>query len=312
MELRLFTEPQQGASYDDLLAVAKVAEANGFDGFFRSDHYLRMGEGSGLPGPTHAWVTLAGLARDTDRLRLGTLVSPITFYRPGQLAISVAQVDAMSSGRVELGIGAGWFEAEHDAYGLDFPALGERMSRLEEGLEQIVGLWTTPGDQTYSHDGQFHRFVDSPALPKPTQQPHPPIVIGGRGKRRTPALAARFASDFNLPFGPPNEMPEVIDRVRAACEAIDRDPDEIVYSAAAVACVGTSDAEVSRRAEAIGRDPEEMRTNGFAGTVDEVLAKAAAYREVGITRLYLQVLDLADLDHVQLIGDEVVGAVADL
>lgn len=303
MELRIFTEPQQGATYDDLLAVASATEEAGLDGFFRSDHYLKMGDVSGLPGPTHAWVTLAGLARDTKRIRLGTLVSPITFYRPGQLAISVAQVDAMSGGRVELGIGAGWFEQEHQAYGIEFPDLGERMSRLEEGIEQIVGLWTTPDGETYSHDGRFHRIQDSPALPKPMQRPHPPIVIGGRGKKRTPALAARFATDFNLPFGPPEDIPEIVERVAAACEAIDRDPASMIYSAASVLCIGRNDAEVDRRAAAIGREADEMRTNGMAGTIDEVLTKAAAYREVGVTRLYLQVLDLADLDHVHLVGE---------
>ena len=174
MDYRIFTEPQQGASYDTLLAVAKAAEEHGFDGFFRSDHYLKMGDGSGLPGPTHAWLTLAGLARETERIRLGTLVSPITFYDPGSFATMVAQVDAMSGGRVELGIGPGWYEAEHTAYGLPFPDLGERMSRFEEGLEQMVGLWTTPEGEAFDHAGRFHQFADSPALPKPLQRPYPP------------------------------------------------------------------------------------------------------------------------------------------
>lgn len=302
MQLRIFTEPQQGATYDDLLAVALAAESAGFDGFFRSDHYLKMGDVSGLPGPTHAWVTLAGLARDTSTIRLGTLVSPITFYQPGPLAISVAQVDQMSGGRVELGIGAGWFEAEHDAYGLPFPDLGDRMSRLEEAVEQIVGLWTTPDGQTYSHDGTYHSFTESPALPKPVQGPHPPIVIGGRGKKRTPALAARFAQDFNLPFGPPADIPPIMENVARACEAIDRDPATMTWSAAQVLCVGETEADVQRRAAAIGREADEMRENGVAGTIDEARAKLEALAAVGVDRVYLQVLDLSDLDHVALAG----------
>ncbi len=300
MQFRIFTEPQQGASYSQLLAVAQAAESHGFDGFFRSDHFMVMGDGDGMPGPTHAWVTLAALARDTSTIRLGTLVSPITFYRPGPLAISVAQVDEMSGGRVELGIGAGWYEAEHAAYGIPFPATGERMSRLEEAVEQIVGLWTTPMGETYSHDGVFHQMTDSPALPKPVQAPHPPIIIGGRGKKRTPALAARYASDFNLPFGPPADTVEIMDRVRAACETIGRDPDEITYSVAQVLCVGETEADVDRRAAVIGREPDELRENGMAGTVDQVQAKVEEFAALGVERMYLQVLDLADLDHIDL------------
>ncbi len=303
VQLRTFTEPQQGASYDDLLAVALASEAAGFDAFFRSDHYLKMGDVDGMPGPTHAWVTLAGLARDTTKIRLGTLVSPITFYQPGPLAISVAQVDQMSGGRVELGIGAGWYEQEHTAYGLPFPGLGDRMSRLEEAVEQIVGLWTTPEGETFNHEGDFHSFVDSPALPKPTQQPHPPIVIGGRGKKRTPALAARFAEDFNLPFGPPADIPPIMENVARACEAIDRDPSTMTWSAAQVLCVGENDAEVDRRAAAIGREADEMRENGVAGTVEEVRDKLGALADVGVDRLYLQVLDLSDLEHIALVGE---------
>lgn len=302
MDYRIFTEPQQGASYDTLLAVAKAAEDHGFSGFFRSDHYLKMGDVSGLPGPTHAWVTLAGLARDTEQIRLGTLVSPITFHDPGTLSIMVAQVDAMSGGRVELGIGAGWYEAEHDAYGLPFPDLGERMSRLEEGLEQMVGLWATPEGQTFDHAGRFHQFSDSPALPKPMQRPHPPIVIGGRGKKRTPALVARYGNEFNLPFVPLDDVTQVVDNVRRACDDVDRDPASITVSAALVACAGASESEVERRAAAIGREPAELRENGLAGSPAEVAQKIDRYRELGVSRIYLQILDLHDLDHLAHLG----------
>ena len=312
MELRTFTEPQQGAAYDDLLAVALASEAAGYAGFMRSDHYLVMGGGSGLPGPTHAWITLAGLARDTNTIRLGTLVSPATFYQPGPLAIAVAQVDQMSGGRIDFGFGAGWYEAEHGAYGLDFPEMGERFDRYEEYLEQIVGLWSTPEGETYSHQGQFHSFTDSPALPKPTQRPGPPVIIGGRGKTRTPRLVARYASDFNVPFMALADIAETIARVDAACEAIDRDPSTVVKSAALIACVGATGADIKRRAAAIGRDVDELRENGVAGTYDEAIAKLADYAAAGIDRVYLQFMDPADLDHVSEIGANVLPAAAGL
>jgi len=312
VELRTFTEPQQGAAYDDLLAVALASEAAGYAGFMRSDHYLVMGGGSGLPGPTHAWITLAGLARDTNTIRLGTLVSPATFYQPGPLAIAVAQVDQMSGGRIDFGFGAGWYEAEHGAYGLDFPEIGERFDRYEEYLEQIVGLWSTPEGETYSHQGQFHSFTDSPALPKPTQRPGPPVIIGGRGKTRTPRLVARYASDFNVPFMALADIAETIARVDAACEAIDRDPSTVVKSAALIACVGATGADIKRRAAAIGRDVDELGKKGVAGTYDEAIAKLADYAAAGIDRVYLQFMDPADLDHVSEIGANVLPAAAGL
>jgi len=312
MELRIFTEPQQGAAYTDLLAVAVAAEQAGFDGFFRSDHFLKMGDVSGLPGPTHCWATMAALARDTKSIRLGTLVSPVTFYRPGPLAITVAQVDEMSGGRIELGLGTGWYEAEHHAYGLRFPPLGERFDLFEEYLEQITGLWATPVGDTFSHDGRFHQFVDSPGLPKPTQKPGPPIIIGGKGKVRTPNLVARFAAEFNLPFVAADQIQPAIDRVRATCEQIDRDPDSVVHSVALVLALGSTNKEVERRAAAIGRDPKELKENGMAGSADELLSKLAALGEAGCDRIYLQVLDLSDLDHVAEAGQSLVAAATEL
>ncbi|GAA1301279.1 LLM class F420-dependent oxidoreductase [Saccharothrix xinjiangensis] len=304
MELRIFTEPQQGASYDDLLAVARTAEAAGYDAFFRSDHYLKMGDADGLPGPTDAWITLAGLARDTSSIRLGTLMTAATFRHPGPLAISVAQVDQMSGGRVEFGLGAGWYEDEHTAYGLPFPSTRERFDRYAEQLEVITGLWRTPAGETYSFRGEHYQLADSPALPKPVGRI--PVLIGGKGPRRTPALAAKYADEFNLPFVDAAEAVEQFGRVDAACEAIGRDPGEVVRSAALVVCVGRDDAEVARRAASIGREVDELRKNGLAGTPAEVVDALGAWRErTGITRAYLQVLDLADLDHVEFIAAEV-------
>ena len=304
MDLRVFTEPQQGATYDDLLAVARRAEELGFDAFFRSDHYLAMGT-DGLPGPTDAWVTLAGLARDTSTIRLGTLMTSATFRLPGPLAISVAQVDQMSGGRVELGIGAGWFGAEHTAYGIPFPDTAERFDRFEETLAIVTGLWSTPAGHTFDFEGQHYRLQDSPALPKPVQSPRPPVIVGGTGKRRTPALAARHADEFNVPFDSVESSRTLFARVRTACEQAGRDADELVYSNALVLCVGKDEAELSRRAAAIGREVDELRANGLAGTPQEVVDRLGAYAETGSSRAYLQMLDLADLDHLDLVAETV-------
>ena len=306
MDFRVFTEPQQGASYEDLLAVARKTEECGYDAFFRSDHYLVMGGGDGLPGPTDAWVTLAGLARDTQRIRLGTLLTCATFRLPGPLAISVAEVDAMSGGRVEIGIGAGWYDAEHRAYGIPFPPLGERFDRLEEQLEILTGLWATRVGERFAFDGKYYSVSDSPALPKPTQA-RIPVIVGGHGPTKTPALAARFANEFNIPF--PNSAPVAgaqYDRVRRACREHGRDPEDIVLSAALVLCCGRDEAEVKRRAAAIGRDAAELREHGLAGTPDEIVGKLKTFADAGAERIYLQILDLADLDHLELVATDVV------
>ena len=311
MELRIFCEPQQGASYDQLLALALAAEHGGFGAFFRSDHYLKMGDVSGLPGPTDAWVTLAGLARDTTSIRLGTLLSSATFRFPGPLAISVAQVDAMSDGRVELGLGAGWFDDEHSAYGIPFPPLGERFEKLEEQLAIVTGLWETDLGSTFNFSGKHYQLTDSPALPKPVQSPRPPVIVGGHGTKRTPRLAARFADEFNVPFAPYDDARSLFALVDGACIAIDRDPSSLRHSVALVVCCGRDDAEVARRAANIGRDVEELRQNGLTGTPSQLMEKIGIYRRLGVSRIYLQVLDVDDLDHVALIADEVLGNVAD-
>ncbi|MGY6500017.1 MAG: LLM class F420-dependent oxidoreductase [Acidimicrobiales bacterium] len=312
MDLRIFTEPQQGATYDQLLAVAQATEAHGFDAFFRSDHYVKMGDVSGLPGPTDAWITLGALARETSRIRLGTLVTAMTFRLPGPLAISVAQVDQMSGGRVELGLGTGWFDAEHTAYGIPFPPLGERFERFEEQLAAITGMWDTPEGETFTMEGRHYSFVDSPALPKPVQSPRPPIIIGGGGPSRTPRLAARYADEFNLPFSSVDKFTDQVANVTAACEAIDRDPGSMIWSAALVLCCGSDEAELSRRAERIGREVGELRANGAAGTPDEVLDTLRRYADAGAQRIYLQVLDLDDLDHLAIVASEVMPHVAEL
>jgi F420-dependent oxidoreductase-like protein len=305
MRLRIFTEPQQGASYATLRSVARAAEDLGFDAFFRSDHFLKMGDVSGLPGPTDAWATLAALAVETSRIRLGTLVTSATFRLPGPLAITVAQVDEMSGGRVELGLGAGWYEREHAAYAVPFPPLKERFDRFEEQLAVITGLWSTPSGSAFSYDGQYYQVTDSPGLPKPTQSPKPPVIIGGGGKRRTPALAAKYADEFNAAFASRDDSAVLFGRVREACSAAGRDPSSMTLSAAQVVCAGKDEAELSRRAAAIGRSVDDLRANGIAGSPAEIVDKIGQFAEAGATTVYLQVLDLSDLDHLEQLGADV-------
>jgi F420-dependent oxidoreductase-like protein len=304
VEYCVFTEPQQGFSYDDQLAFASAAERLGFDGFFRSDHYMRMGAGDPLPGPTDAWTTLAGLARETSRIRLGTLVSSATHRVPAILAIQVAQVDAMSGGRVELGLGTGWFEQEHRAYGIPFPA--KRFGMLEEQLQIVTGLWNTPAGETFDFAGAHYTLEDSPALPKPVQSPVP-LIIGGGGPRRTPAIAARFGTEFNIGFVPEDVVAEKFDGVRAACTAVDRDPGTLKLSVAVPTLAGATEADLRARAAATGRDLEEVRAGGgnVAGGRDEIVAKVERLAALGTDRVYFQLLDMRDLDQLDYLGTEV-------
>lgn len=304
VSLRVFVEPQQGATYADQLAVARAAEDLGYEAFFRSDHYLKMGDISGLPGPTDAWLTLAALARETSTIRLGTLLTSVTFRHPGPLAISMAQVDEMSGGRLDVGLGAGWYADEHTAYGIPFPPLGERFDLLEDTLGALERFWSTPAGETVSVHGKRMEMLDSPGLPKPVQQ-RPPVIVGGHGRKRTPALAARFADEFNVPFADLDTVATQYRRVDEACAARGRAPEEIIRSAALVLCCGRDEAQVARRADAIGREVDELRANGAAGTPDEVVDTIGRYAAIGARRIYLQVLDMSDLDHLDLVASEV-------
>ncbi|KQM83148.1 LLM class F420-dependent oxidoreductase [Agromyces sp. Leaf222] len=301
-EVCLFTEPQQGASYDDQLGHASAAERFGFDGWFRSDHYLRMGGGDPLPGPTDAWTTLAGLARETSRIRLGTLVSSVTYRVPAILAIQVAQVDRMSGGRAELGLGTGWFAEEHRAYGIPFPE--RRFGLLEEQLAIVTGLWATPEGSTFDFAGEHYTLEGSPALPKP-QQPRVPVIVGGGGPKRTPAIAARYATEFNIGFRDEAEIAERFEGVRRACEAIDRDPATLKLSVALPTVVATDDATYRRRLAAIDADPETFAEVNVAGSPAAAIEKIERLRALGADRVYLQTVDQLDLEHVELLGTEV-------
>jgi F420-dependent oxidoreductase-like protein len=305
MDLRVFVEPQQGASYLQQLTVAQTAEELGYDAFFRSDHLMRIGDGDRGVGPTDSWVTLGAIARETLTIRLGTMVTSATFRLPGPLAVAVAQVDDMSGGRVELGLGAGWYADEHAAYGVPFPGTKERFDRLEEQLEVITGLWHTPDGSQYTFEGDHYGLVGSPALPKPLQPGGPPIIVGGWGHRRTPRLAAQYAHEFNLAFSPVEEFAAQRQRVIDACEARHRDPESMLWSVALTLCCGENDAEVERRAGNIGQAADELRRHGAAGTPAEVLDTIASFAEAGASRVYLQVLDLDDLDHLRLVAEQV-------
>ncbi|TDC58377.1 LLM class F420-dependent oxidoreductase [Actinomadura sp. KC345] len=308
MRLRIFTEPQQGASYETQLAVAKATEDLGFDAFFRSDHFVKMGDVAGEPGPTDSWITLGALARETSRIRLGTLVTAATFRHPGPLAIAVAQVDQMSGGRVDFGIGTGWFEEEHTAYGIPFPGLGERFERMEEQLRILTGLWRTPAGETFAFSGGHYTLAESPALPKPVQAGGPPIIIGGFGAKRTPRLAAAYADEYNVPFHQVEDTGAAFERVRAACAEAGRERPPVL-SAAQVVCCGRDEAEVERRADAIGRQVPELRENGLAGTPGELVDKIGEFGRLGAECVYLQVLDMHDLDHLELLASEVLSKV---
>jgi F420-dependent oxidoreductase-like protein len=305
MKLRIFIEPQMGADYATQLRVAQATEQFGFDAFFRSDHFLAMGGQSGLPGPTDSWVTLGALALQTSRIRLGTMVTAATFRLPGPLAIAVAQVDQMSGGRIDFGLGTGWYEPEHTAYGIPFPSLKERFDRIEEQLAIITGLWETPEGQTFSYSGQHYQLTDAPALPKPAQRPRPPVILGGTGTRRTPRLAARYADEFNVPFVDLAATSATYGRVRDACAEAGRDPASIRFSAAHTVVCGKDDAEVARRAANIGWNPGDLRTQGITGTPAQVVDTIGEYARAGAEAIYLQVLDLNDLDHLELIAAEV-------
>ncbi len=316
MDLRIFTEPQQGASFADLLAVAQATRAGGFSGFFRSDHILKMGSVSGLPGPSDAYVTLAAIATQVKDIRLGTLLTSATFRHPSMLALAAAGVDDISGGRLEMGLGSGWFEREHTAYGVPFGGgFRERFDRLTEQLEIVTGLWATPLGETFSYQGKHYQLDGAPGLPKPVQRtpggaPRVPIVIGGHGRRRTPELAARFAEEFNVAFSDLEVTTTQFDRVRAACDRAGRNPAELVYSAAQVLCCGVDEQQLARRAAAIGREVAELRENGMAGTVGEVVDRLGRWARAGVQRIYLQVLDLKDLEHIALVGEQIRPAVA--
>ncbi|MDT5033138.1 MAG: hypothetical protein QOC94_3309 [Actinoplanes sp.] len=302
MRVCLFIEPHRGATYDDQLKLARHAEDAGYEAMLRADHYQSMSADRGLPGPTDAWITLAGLARETTRIRLGTLLNSATFRLPGPLAVMVAQVDAMSGGRIELGLGAGWFEREHTALGIPFPPLGERFDRLDEQLQIIRGLWSTPDEASFSFDGKHYQLLDAPALPKPVQRPGPPIIVGGRGPRRTPELAARYADEFNMPFKSVAETAAGFARVQALASSYER---SVTLSAGVVVAIGRTEAEAQQRAAPLHVPSALPPEDPVIGSPDRLVQRLGELAEAGATRVHLRVLDMADFEHIDLIAAEV-------
>jgi F420-dependent oxidoreductase-like protein len=302
MRISLFVEPHRGATYDDQLRLARHAEQAGFEGFLRADHYQSMGADPGLPGPTDAWITLAGLARETSRIRLGTLVNAATFRLPGPLAIMVAQVDAMSGGRIDLGMGAGWLEREHTSYGIPFPPLGERLDRMHEQLEIITGLWRTNVGDRFDYDGKYYTLIDAPALPKPLQKPGPPIIVGGRGPKRTPEIAGRFADEFNMPFKTVAQTAVAFDRVRAAAARHGR---QLTLSAGIVVAIGRTAEEAARRAAPLHVPSALPPEDPVVGDPERLVERITEMAAIGAGRVHLRVIDMSDLDHVDLIAEKV-------
>jgi len=304
VDLRVCCEPNRGATFDEVLAAARAAERAGFSGFFRSDHYAATDLSLGKPGSTDAWVTLGAIARETSTIRLGTLVSPVTFRLPAPLALIVSQVDVMSGGRVELGLGSGWFREEHEAFGIPFPDAPTRFDMLSEQLEIITNIWSTSEDERYSFTGQHYRLVGCPALPKPVQVPGPPIILGGSGRARGLALASAYASEFNVPFRPTAETVQILDRFRRYVEdlGIGR---EITLSAAQVVCVGRGKSELTRLATEFGISEESLSRSSLCGSHDEVANQLGILAEAGLRRLYIAVPDLQRLDFLDYIMPEI-------
>lgn len=314
------TEPQQGLSYEEQLALARRAEAVGFEAFFRSDHYQSFPGAAGRP-TTDAWTVLAGLARETERIHLGALVSPITFRLPGVLAKIVVTANDMSGGRIELAMGAGWNDDEHAQLGIPFPAIGERADRLEEGLAIVHGLFEEPDGWSFS--GSHYRVEGALFRPKPSSGTgpggHPRIIVGGEGTPRGLRIAARWADEFNLSSASAEAARETFARLDEACAAIGRDPKTLARSAMVGVLVGRSEADVRRREaallEAVGGagDPaawfEKRRPRWIHGTPDQAREAAGRFAGAGAERIMLQDLLPWDLEMVDVMGEELVGRI---
>src|SRR6185437_13162937 len=309
MKLRVLMEPRHGATYDRIVAMAQATERAGFDAFFRSDHY--MGIDSADPGymPTDSWTSLGGLARETERVKLGTLMTAGTFRAPAVLAIAVATADQMSGGRIILGIGTGWYEREHAAFGIPFLTQGKRFDRLDEELQILIGLWTTPRGERFSFSGEYFQLDECANFPELVQRPRPEIVIGGTGPRRTPLLAARYADEFNS--GGLKGSAERFENVRRICEEVGRDPASLRMSATLPVACGASRDEARERMRRLGAPGERLLSGGVVGEPGDVVEELEQLAEAGCDTVYFHVFDIDDLEHIELLGREVLPAVED-
>ncbi|HEY0936254.1 MAG TPA: TIGR03560 family F420-dependent LLM class oxidoreductase [Trebonia sp.] len=302
MRLRILLEPHHGASYAQILALAQAAEEGGFDGFFRSDHYLGIDADDTGYQPTDSWTTLAGLAVQTHRVRLGTLVNASTFRLPGQLAVEVATVDQMSGGRAELGIGAAWYEREHQYFGIPFPPLGERFDKLEEQLAILTGIWDTPPGQRFSYEGKHYQVTDCASIPRWASRPR--IIIGGAGTRRTPALAARYADEFNGALG--LDLRERYANFRRVCaDVVGRDPASVRLSATVPTCVGRDAGDLERRRESLGEPGARLLAAGVTGYAGNLIRVIEDLAGQGADTVYLHVYGPSDVAHIELLGEQV-------
>lgn len=319
MRFALMLEPQQGLSYEEQLQIARTAEAAGFEALFRSDHYTSFPGAAGRP-TTDAWAVLAGLARETERIGLGVLVSPVTFRTPGNVAKVATTIDHMSGGRLEFGLGAGWNELEHRQHGFPFPPIGERADILEEWLELFHGFWDEPDG--WSFHGRHYTVDEARFVPRPVARegrPRPPIIVGGEGTPRSYRIAARWADEFNVTSSGPDRVAEVYADLESACRAAGRDPSTLARSAMVGVLVGADETEVERRGQALMAEVgssgefepwfETRRPRWIVGTPDAARATVARYAAAGAERIMLQDLIPRDLEHIELLGRELVGRV---
>jgi F420-dependent oxidoreductase-like protein len=326
MRFALMIEAQMGLSYEDQLAIVRRAEAAGFETFFRSDHYASFPGPAGQP-TTDAWTVLAGLARDTTRIGLGALVSPVTFRHPGSFAKVVTTVDHMSGGRIEVGVGAGWNEDDHFPFGLPFPPISERADLMEDELAILHGLWTEPDGWSFEgrhvrlRGARFHpKSVEVPGRPRENGSPRPRIIVGGEGSPRSYRIAARWADEFNITSASVERTRERYARLDDALRAAGREPASLTHSAMIGVLLGADAAELDRRVgdlmRALGREPgsssawfEERRPRWISGTPNEARAIVRRYAEVGVERIMLQDFLPWDLEMIDLMGRELIGRV---
>jgi F420-dependent oxidoreductase-like protein len=316
MRICLMVEGQEGVTWDEWVDLARTCEESGLEGLFRSDHYVSTINEAKL-GSLDAWAVLSGLAVSTSTIRLGTMVSPATFRHPSTLAKMVTTADHISGGRVELGMGAGWFEREHTAYGFDFPSTTERMNQLAEQLEVVHGEWS---DEEFSFKGTYYSIENLPALPKPVQRPHPPLIIGGSGGPKSVALAARWANEYNTVSPTLDEARSRRSALDSALESAGRKADDCTFSLMSTCIVGSDEAELRQRAQDVltrtNNDKSvddyiaEASKSRFVGTTDQVVERLSQFAEAGVGRVMLQHLNHVDLDMVRLIGSELVPALA--
>jgi F420-dependent oxidoreductase-like protein len=303
-ELAILLEPRHGAHYEQILELALAAERSGLDAFHRSDHYLGVDPDDAGYRSTDSWTTIAGLARETTRIRLGALVTAGTLRLPGPLAVAVATANGMSGGRVELGLGAGWYEQEHRQFGIPFPSMRERFDRLEEQLEIITGLWRTPSGEAYSFAGCHYTIEENRAFAG--KWPAPPIIVGGLGPRRTPELAARYADEFNAAFAELEVARERFALVRRRAEELGRDPASVRLSVVIPrVCIGIDAADVAHRRRVLGPPVGAIPDQGMSGSPAYVADRLAEWVQAGIDRIYIHQLEVDDIEHVRLLGEEV-------